>query len=38
MYFLIIQLDYRNLFEYIHLVKLYNFSQNGQWSLVEYNI
>jgi hypothetical protein len=38
MYFLTNQLDYNGLFDYIHIVKLCNFSQNGQWFLVKWNI
>jgi hypothetical protein len=36
MYFLNDQLDHSDLFDYIHLVKFYNFNQNGQWSLIEW--
>ncbi len=38
MYVLTNQLDYNDLFDYIHIVKLYNLSQNGQWFLVKWNI
>jgi len=38
MYFLINQLNYNGLFDYIHLIKLYNFNQNDQWSLIKWNI
>jgi hypothetical protein len=36
--FLINQLDYNNLFWSIHLVKLNNPSQNGQWIMVKWAI
>ncbi len=35
MYLLIDQLDYNGLFYYIHIIKLYNLSQNDQWSLIK---
>jgi hypothetical protein len=38
MYFLIDQLEYNGLFDYIHIIKLYNFNQNDQWSLIKWNI
>jgi hypothetical protein len=38
MYFLTDQLDYSDLFGQIHIIKLYNLSQNGQWFLVKLNI
>jgi len=36
--FLIDQLNYNGLFDYIHIVKLYNLSQNGKWFLIKLNI
>jgi hypothetical protein len=38
MYLLTNQLDYNDLFYYIHIVTLYNLNQNAQWSLVKSNI
>jgi hypothetical protein len=29
--FFINQLDYNDLFDWIHLVNMYNFNQNGEW-------
>jgi hypothetical protein len=34
-YFLTNQLNCGDLFDWIHLVNMYNFNQNGQWSLSE---
>jgi len=38
MYFFIDQLYYNGLFDYIHIVNLYNLRPNGQWSLIKCNI
>jgi hypothetical protein len=37
MYVLTNQFDYNGLFDQIHLIKLYNLSEKGQWSLVKLN-
>jgi hypothetical protein len=37
-YLLTDHLDYSGSFDYIHIAKLYNLSQNGQWSLVKLNM
>jgi hypothetical protein len=37
MYVLIDQFDYNALFDQIHIVKLYDLGQNGQWSLIKLN-
>jgi hypothetical protein len=37
MYVLTDQFDYNGLFDEIHIVKLYNLNQNGQWFLIKLN-